>query len=333
MKIRLAANPEVQAIVFLLQPHFSLLAFTAAADVLATANLVSGKQRYRIETVSTTQRSLVSDLGIEITTDRSIHDTASDSLALTANFLIVCGGYRCSLAEQHKVSALLQRAAQCGITLGSLWNGVYAIAHSGLMDGYSCALHPDNQSLFGERFPRVHIRHDSIVIDRQRVSAAGPVSALDLMLMLIQRHDDAETVQSIRDILRADASVTQGEYSALERDKEQFYPATLRTTLQLMRSNLDEPLERADLARHANLSTRALERLFHKHVGNSPSRHYLELRLRRAHELLAQSDSPVGDISLACGFVSAAHFSRSFSHRFGYPPKAVRQSAGSWLKF
>jgi len=54
---------------FLLQPHFSLLAFTAAADALTTANLVIGKPRFSFQTLTLGAPRVVSDLSIMIPCD------------------------------------------------------------------------------------------------------------------------------------------------------------------------------------------------------------------------------------------------------------------------
>ena len=86
----------------------------------------------------------------------------------------------------------------------------------------------------------------------------------------------------------------------------------------------EEPVTRARLAREVGLSTRQLERLFRKYLGCTPTRHYLELRLEHARRLLLQTDMSVLDVALACGFVSASHFSKCFRELFGRTPRAER---------
>lgn len=327
------SKTDAYSVVFLLQPNFSMLAFTAAADALTTANLVNGDSRFRFQTASLLSATVVCDLGLEITADCVLDpkDLQANPTTDPADAFIVCGGYRCALTESLELSVLLHHYSRSGIALGGLWNGIVPVAHAGLMSGYACALHPDNQSQIEALFPDVDIRPDTVVIDRNRFSAAGPNSAFDLMLLLIQRHDSPETVQAIRHILRADVGNSGPINNALQRDDENNLPSKLRNALQLMRSNLDEPLDRVVLAQHINISTRAMERLFQKHLKISPARQYMELRLLRAQELLAQSDSPIGEISDACGFVSSAHFSRAFSKRFGCAPKEFRHPKNSLL--
>ena len=62
------------------------------------------------------------------------------------------------------------------------------------------------------------------------------------------------------------------------------------------------------------MSQRQLQRLFREHLGMTPT-HYLTLRLRRARELLLQTDMSIMHITMACGFQSACHFSKAIATR------------------
>src|SRR5258708_22444031 len=59
-----------------------------------------------------------------------------------------------------------------------------------------------------------------------------------------------------------------------------------------------------------------------------PKRYYLEMRLRRARELLLQTAMPIMDITTACGFQSPPHFSKCYRSQFGYPPSEERTIGG-----
>ncbi|WP_141710978.1 helix-turn-helix domain-containing protein, partial [Paraburkholderia nodosa] len=51
----------------------------------------------------------------------------------------------------------------------------------------------------------------------------------------------------------------------------------------------------------------------------------LTLRLRRARELLLQTDMSIMQITMACGFQSACHFSKSYRDAFGSAPTGERR--------
>ena len=56
----------------------------------------------------------------------------------------------------------------------------------------------------------------------------------------------------------------------------------------------------------------------------SPARYYLELRLNKARLLLLQTNMSIIDVALACGFVSASHFSKCYRDYFGRTPRKER---------
>jgi transcriptional regulator GlxA family with amidase domain len=80
-----------------------------------------------------------------------------------------------------------------------------------------------------------------------------------------------------------------------------------------------------ELSQLVGVSRRQLERLFQKYLQCVPTRYYMDLRLNCARRLLLQTDKSVVDVSLACGFVSAPHFSKCYRDYFGIPPRDERQ--------
>ncbi len=105
------------------------------------------------------------------------------------------------------------------------------------------------------------------------------------------------------------------------------HPKLLKV-IEIMEGNLEEPLSRGALAADTGISTRQLERLFAKYLQRTPTRYYLELRLHRARGLLSQTALSVLDVALACGFVSASHFSKCYREHFGLTPRDERRAAG-----
>jgi len=65
-------------------------------------------------------------------------------------------------------------------------------------------------------------------------------------------------------------------------------------------------------------------RLFRTEMGRSPARYYLEIRLDRARHLLVQSSMPVVEVAVACGFVSASHFSKCYRELYNRSPQQER---------
>jgi AraC family transcriptional regulator, carnitine catabolism transcriptional activator len=95
--------------------------------------------------------------------------------------------------------------------------------------------------------------------------------------------------------------------------------------IRLMQDHIEDPLGSDDLARLIGVTRRQLERLFAAHLQATPSHFYAGLRLEAARGLLRDSDLDITSIGTACGFGSAAHFSRSYRAQFGCSPTQERR--------
>ena len=93
----------------------------------------------------------------------------------------------------------------------------------------------------------------------------------------------------------------------------------------LMEANFEEPLSAVELAKLAGLSLRQVQRMFQETLDTTPTKYYLQLRLRRARELLLQSQMSITQISVSCGFQSTCHFSKSYRALYGRTPRSERQ--------
>ena len=80
----------------------------------------------------------------------------------------------------------------------------------------------------------------------------------------------------------------------------------------------------ADLAPIARLSTYHLIRAFRAEVGLTPHAYLVDVRVRRARELLRAGRAPA-DVAAIVGFADQAHLTRAFKARIGVAPGAYRR--------
>lgn len=309
---------------FILLEHFSMVAFTGAVDTLVTANLVQSSPIFEHVTLGIDSRKVVSDLGIDISTNATVESLAIQHRG-DIDILVVCGGFRCSLEANPRLTGCLKAAANMGLIVGGLWNGAAALAHAGLLDYQECAAHPDNHAFLRENFPLLKVSDKTMVIGDNRATCAGPVSALEMMLKLIGQLKGSDVVRAIREILSCDQVAENQDSVPLQLGDNPTLPETLLSIMELMRNNIEEPLSLEELATCTGISRRQMERLFQSHLEASPSRYYLELRITHARRLLLQSNESITNIALASGFVSSSHFSNCFKDYFGLSPSAARQ--------
>ena len=314
----------IKRVGFILPEHFSMMAFTAAVDALVTANLVHSEPLFNFSTYGIKANKVRSDLGIEISTDGALGEI-KPAFMEGFDLLIVCGGYRCSMAENSVLSSVLKSAAKSEAIFAGIWNGAIPLAYAGLMDNVRCALHPDNHAFMRERFQSVAVTDNTLEIGSKVVTSAGPASALEMMLQLIDRLQGRDIMRAIREILSCDQVAEQGSNKLNGNTDNPAMPQNLQDIIQLMRSNIEDPLGIDDLVACIGISRRQIERLFQNHLDTSPGRYYLELRITHARRLLIQSNASVTDVALACGFVTSSHFSNCFKDYFGFSPTHVRE--------
>ena len=67
-----------------------------------------------------------------------------------------------------------------------------------------------------------------------------------------------------------------------------------------------------------------------KHLNRSPTHYYLGLRLDRARFLLLQTSLSILNVALACGFVSASHFTKCYRAFYGRTPYRERGATAAF---
>ena len=170
-------------------------------------------------------------------------------------------------------------------------------------------------------------------VDRNRFTCSGGTAALDMMLNMISQQHGHELAASVSEQFIHERIRDRHDHQrmALTARLGVRHPKLIQV-IQLMEQNLEEPLSRQELAEAAGLSSRQMERLFAKYLHRSPARYYVELRLNRARLLLLQTNMSVIDIALACGFVSASHFSKCYRDFFGKTPRRERAGPNAVLE-
>ena len=305
---------------FLTLPNYSLIAVSNAVEPLRMANRLIGRDVYQWSVVSTTGQPVPSSSGMSLTPTE-----AFDKLG-PVDILFVCGGVNVREAVSAPLLAQLRRLAERRVALGGLCTGGYALARAGLLDNFKATIHWENLSSLREEFPRVRISDQLFSIDRDRFTCSGGTAPLDLMLHLIQSKLGARVSQLVSEqfMIERVRNDTDRQYVPL---RAQIGPSNrgLIRVAQLMEENIERPLSLDKIAKATGLSRRQIERLFRRDLNCVPKRYYLEMRLRRARELLLQTAMPIMDITAACGFQSPPHFSKCYRSQFGYPPSAERK--------
>jgi transcriptional regulator GlxA family with amidase domain len=309
---------------FLTLPRYSMIALSSAVEPLRMANMVTGQAVYDWTMVSIDGQPTIASNGLQLAPSIPLQQLGA------VDILFVCGGVDVQAAASPKILSSLRRLAERRIPLGALCTGGYALAKAGLLDKYRATIHWENLSALREEFPRILLSDQLFTIDRDRFTCSGGIAPLDLMLHLVKTRLGERIAQLISEQFIVDR---------IRNDRDRQYvplraqigvsQESLIHAAQLMEQNIEKPLSLDEIAAATELSRRQIERLFKRHLNCVPKRYYLQMRLRRARELLLHTSMPIVDITAACGFRSTTHFSKCYHAQFGYPPSAERHGRRS----
>jgi transcriptional regulator GlxA family with amidase domain len=313
---------SIASVGFLLIPGFSLMSYAAAVEPLRAANQLSGKSLYRWWQTAPGNSPAVASNGAALLPN---HEFGSASAL--PDLLLVCAGGNPSSFHDRRVFAWLRGLSRRGVIMGGISGGPFVLAKAGLLAKRRCTVHWEHMPAFQEAFPGVALTRSLFEIDHDRITCAGGVSALDLMVALITRDHGFELGAAVSDwFLHAPVRAGEGPQRTDLRFRLKVGDDRLLAVLRTMEANVEAPRSRAELAAAADLSIRQLERLFRAQLGRGVHEHYLTLRLGRSLQLLRATSLSMLEIAVATGFGSASHFSRAFRSHFNCRPRdAVRE--------
>ena len=312
--------------VFVLMDRFTLLSFASALECLRIANRMAERTIYEWKIIGDDEAFVTCSAGSRFQLDSPLVELGRDDTVL------LCGGVDVHAATTKRLLSWLRREARRGLAIGGLCTASWSLARAGLLDDKRATIHWENHDSFAEEFDGVELTKSVFTVDGNRMTTAGGTSSIDLMLHLIAQDHDEKLANSVADQLIYSSIRTDQDTQRLSvPTRIGVRHPKLSQVIQMMESNIEEPISPSILARDAGMSTRQLERLFRRYLSRSPKRYYMELRLQKARNLLMQTDMTVINVALACGFSSPSHFSKCYRAHYNTTPYRERGSQSARL--
>ncbi len=108
-------------------------------------------------------------------------------------------------------------------------------------------------------------------------------------------------------------------------------PHNLRAVMDYIDQSLAEPVRLSDLGEITGLSPKHFARAFAQSTGHPPHRWLIDRRIAAARELLKESDQPLSQVAIDCGFADQSHFTSCFRKIVGVSPGRYRATERSKL--
>lgn len=317
----MAAKDPIVELLILVTPSFNLAATTAFIDPFRAANYLDGATRFRWVLASSAGGSCVASNGFTIET-KKLADVQNESFAI----VVMSASWTPETGKTSQLLGALRKWARGGSIIGALDTGAMILADAGLLKGRRATVHYEHIDAFKELHEDVDVSEDIFVHDETRFTCSGGIASADIALHLIRASvGDALANAAARYIFHPSlrpAGTSQNPAGG--EPLGTHVPSTIRQAITFMEQHLENALSIPDIADKVKISHRQLNRLFLRYVGKSPAIYYRDIRLDRARGLVTQTDMPMSEITIACGFASQVHFSRAYRERFGLSPRTDR---------
>ena len=108
--------------------------------------------------------------------------------------------------------------------------------------------------------------------------------------------------------------------------KSQAETDRIRQMLSFIRLHYTQPIRVQQIADSAFISRRECMRVFRNIIGLSPIQYVIGLRVQKAKQLLLETDRPILDICVSCGFQNQSYFTKVFREKTGLSPLQCRKA-------
>jgi transcriptional regulator GlxA family with amidase domain len=312
---------EIRRIAFVIFEGFQSLDLVGPREVFEQASALTGA--YRCEVVAPRAGLVRSGSGLPVYASGGVTEVDPAEI----DTVVVAGGRGVDQARQDSsLTGWIADAGGRARRVASVCSGVFLLAAAGVLTRQRVTTHWAREGQLRRDHPALAVDCDPIFIRDGRIwTSAGVTAGMDLALALVEDdlgRDVAHAVaQELVLFLRRPGSQSQFSvplWSAQPRTDP------IRAAMSAVHSDPGARHAIADLAVHAGLSTRQLQRRFTAEVGMPPAAYVEQVRIEAARRALAQSDDPVEAIARRCGFGTAETLRRAFHRTARVAPSDYR---------
>ncbi len=119
----------------------------------------------------------------------------------------------------------------------------------------------------------------------------------------------------------------KAEWENSIKNKSPKLKELMQSAIQYILNNYERELSITDIAKYVFLSPSYFTRAFKEDTGLSPMQYLLNIRIKRACELLNETDQKIGEIAYSVGFSNQQRFNDIFKKQTKMTPMQFRNSA------
>ncbi|GLW74537.1 transcriptional regulator [Kitasatospora phosalacinea] len=278
--------------------------------------------RYELTTCTVDGRPVRTDADFAVTPDHGPEVLADADTVVIPPF----GPVPTTPEPDPAVSAALA-LVRPGTRLISICTGAFVLAAAGLLDDRPATTHWALAEHFRTLFPRVRLDPDVLFVDDGDVlTSAGAAAGVDLFLHVLRGDHGTAAANHAARICVVPPWRDGGQAQYIQQPVPSTGSTGTAPTREWALTRLHEPLSLAELAAHANMSTRTFARRFQEETGQSPGRWLTQQRIELARHLLEATDLSIDRIATRVGFANPVSLRQHLHSAIGVSPLAYRRT-------
>ena len=288
-------------------------------DVMATANRISAAHRvppFKVTTVRCGSRRNEADLrGIDLVIVPGLGTPSADELIS-----------KLKSPACRRAGNMLARAFSNGAMLAAPCASTFLLAETGLLDGRRATTTWWFAPLFRQRYPRVQLMTEQMVVADWPIATAGAAMAqMDLMLAVVGRFAGPNLAKACANYLLLDERRSQAPFMAITYLASQ--DARIAKAEKWVRDNIARDFAIEELADAVALAPRTFARRIAATCGISPIQFVQWIRLETARLLLETTRLSVEEIARRVGYAEPSTLRRLIRRDTKHPPGHFRPTA------
>jgi len=276
--------------------------------------------------------SLISKDGAAVTCGDRVTITPTGRLAAVDDAdLVFLAGMPCdvevAIADNADVMDWIRAHAARGGALATVCPTQALLAHAGLLDGRTVAMHWSLIDEVRRRWPTTRWTADRMVVEDQGLySCCGASAAIDLTLYLVDRFCGHDVMIACAQWFLADPPRVRQQlppplFNGLVADS-----SAMAAVESWILGHFHEAVHFESLAREFGMSWRTFYRHFQEAFGDSPKVYLQKLRLNAARRLLETEAGSIDYIAARVGYTDPAFFRVLFKRHIGMTPSRYRDN-------
>ena len=309
---RLNTDNEIRIAVYLFE-QFCFLSFSAFVELLLAPKHSENDRQVTASWFTSASKEPLNSFGLKtILPMKDLKDTSN------FDAIILIGGPEPINYLDKNLKKWISSHLHRNRPIYACGSATEALIKLGFLDNRKVAVHHDTLERLKRKYPTVSFKETIFEFDQGILTFATGSACIDAFATLAtQVFSKDKTNEIFRHLL------TQNP-----RNAGQLQRSTLETLIKhknsviskagtFMSQNLMVKQTGLEISKHIGISRRQLERLFKKHIGISPGRCYLAVRLELALERLKETNLTTEEVVKEFGFRSNDQFYSLFRKRYG----------------